>query len=79
LFAGNPVVNLIFFMTHPVIIPYYTIPVAMLSLWALLFATLSTRGEAARDSVDLRQPIEDLIAILAMMLTGSVRRQTVWR
>jgi 4-amino-4-deoxy-L-arabinose transferase-like glycosyltransferase len=38
--AGNLVVNLIFFMTHPVFTPYYTIPVAMLSLWTLLFATL---------------------------------------
>jgi len=38
--AGNLVVNLIFFMTHPVFTPYYTIPVAMLSLWTLLFASL---------------------------------------
>jgi hypothetical protein len=27
-------------MTHPVFTPYYTIPIAMLSLWTLLFATL---------------------------------------
>jgi ADP-ribose pyrophosphatase YjhB (NUDIX family) len=56
--AGNLVVNLIFFMTHPVFTPYYTIPVAMLSLWTLLFATLIPRGEAVRDSIDLRLPIK---------------------
>jgi hypothetical protein len=36
----NLAINLIFFMTHPVFTPYYTIPIAMLSLWTLLFATL---------------------------------------
>jgi hypothetical protein len=54
--AGNLVVNLIFFMSHPLFTPYYTIPVAMLSLWTLLFATLDMRGETARDSLALRQP-----------------------
>jgi hypothetical protein len=38
--AGNLLVNLAFFMSHPVFTPYYTIPVAMLSLWSLLFAGL---------------------------------------
>ena len=42
--AANLVVNLIFFMTHPVFTPYYTIPIAMLSLWTLLFATLMPRA-----------------------------------
>jgi hypothetical protein len=45
--AANLVVNLIFFMTHPVFTPYYVIPIDMLSLWTLLFATLELRGEAA--------------------------------
>jgi hypothetical protein len=44
--AGNLVVNLAFFMTHPVFTPYYTIPVAMLSLWSLLFASLMQPAEA---------------------------------
>jgi hypothetical protein len=38
--AGNLLVNLAFFLSHPVFTPYYTIPVAMLSLWSLPFATL---------------------------------------
>ncbi len=45
--AGNLVVNLAFFMSHPVFTPYYTIPVAMLSLWSLLFAGLMQSTEAA--------------------------------
>jgi hypothetical protein len=44
--AGNLVVNLAFFMSHPVFTPYYTIPVAMLSLWSLLFASLVQPAEA---------------------------------
>jgi len=38
--AGNLVANLAFFMSHPVFTPYYTVPVAMLSLWSLLFGFL---------------------------------------
>jgi len=38
--AGNLLVNLAFFLSHAVFTPYYTIPVAMLSLWSLLFASL---------------------------------------
>jgi hypothetical protein len=34
-------------MTHPVFTPYYTIPVAMLSLWTLLFATLGPHAAEA--------------------------------
>jgi hypothetical protein len=56
--AGNLVVNLIFFMTHPVFTPYYTIPVAMLSLWTLLFATLIPDREAIGDSLAFRQPVK---------------------
>ncbi len=54
--AGNLAVNVIFFMTHPLFTPYYTIPVAMLSLWTLLFATLDVRGETARESLAPGQP-----------------------
>jgi len=38
--SGNLAVNLAFFLSHPVVTPYYTIPIAMLSLWSLLFALL---------------------------------------
>lgn len=44
--AANLMVNLAFFLTHPVFTPYYTIPVAMLSLWSLLFAALMAPAEA---------------------------------
>jgi hypothetical protein len=43
--AGNLAVNLAFFISHPVFTPYYTIPIAMLSLWSLLFATLMQPAE----------------------------------
>jgi hypothetical protein len=44
--VANLLVNLAFFLTHPVFTPYYTIPVAMLSLWSLLFAALMAPAEA---------------------------------
>jgi hypothetical protein len=56
LVAANLAVNLIFFMTHPIFTPYYIIPIDMLSLWTLLFATLGLRGEQAADSAALLQP-----------------------
>jgi hypothetical protein len=54
--AGNLLVNLAFFLTHPVFTPYYTIPVAMLSLWTLLFATLIPHRQTVEDSLACRQP-----------------------
>jgi hypothetical protein len=56
--AGNLVVNVIFFMTHPVFTPYYTIPVAMLSLWTLLFATLMPHRQAIGDGLAFHQPVK---------------------
>jgi len=56
--AENLVVNLIFFLTHPVFTSYYTIPVAMLSLWTLLFATLIPHRETIGDSLAFRQPVK---------------------
>jgi len=47
--AGNLLLNMAFFMSHPIFTPYYTIPIAMLSLWSLLFASL-TPAEAVDDS-----------------------------
>ena len=52
--AGNLLVNLAFFMSHPVFTPYYTIPVAMLSLWSLLFACLMQPAEAVEDDLSAR-------------------------
>jgi hypothetical protein len=56
LVALNLAVNLIFFMTHPIFTPYYIIPIDMLSLWTLLFATLDLRGERAADRAAFPQP-----------------------
>ena len=44
--AGNLLFNLAFFLSHPIFTPYYTIPIAMLSLWSLLFASLLAPAEA---------------------------------
>jgi hypothetical protein len=56
LVAINLALNLIFFMTHPIFTPYYIIPIDMLSLWTLLFATLDLRGERAADRAAFPQP-----------------------
>jgi hypothetical protein len=45
---GNLAVNLAFFLTHPIATPYYTIPIALLSLWSLLFALLMRERESSR-------------------------------
>ena len=47
--AGNLLLNMVFFLSHPVFTPYYTIPIAMLSLWSLLFASLMQPAEAVDD------------------------------
>ena len=43
----NLVVNLFFFLTHPISTPYYLMPLVMLSLWTLLFSTEITHRLAA--------------------------------
>jgi hypothetical protein len=47
----NLLVNLAFFMSHPAYTQYYTIPIAMLSLWSLLFASLMQPAEAANEGL----------------------------
>jgi hypothetical protein len=54
--AINLVVNIIFFMTHPLFTPYYTVAASMLSLWTLLFATLTPRAVVADNRV-VAQPM----------------------
>ncbi len=49
--AANLLVNLAFFLSHPVFTPYYTIPIAMLSLWSLLFASLMAPAEAVDEAL----------------------------
>jgi len=48
--AANLLVNLAFFMSHPIFTPYYTIPIAMLSLWTLLFGYLLQPPQAVEDA-----------------------------
>lgn len=48
--ALNLGVNVAFFMTHPTFNPYYTVPIAMLSLWSLLFASLLRPAETGDDA-----------------------------
>jgi hypothetical protein len=63
LVAINLAVNLIFFMTHPIFTPYYIIPIDMLSLWTLLFATLDLRGEMGRRKCGLPSTGQRLNAV----------------
>jgi hypothetical protein len=44
--AANIVVNLAFFLSHPIFTPYYIVPIAMLSLWSVSFAALMKPAEA---------------------------------
>jgi hypothetical protein len=46
--SANLAVNIVFFLTHPLFTPYYTVPVAALSLWTLLYGTLMASGDAVR-------------------------------
>ena len=47
--ALNVVVNVPFFLTHPTFNAYYAMPIAMLSLWSLLFASLTRPAESGGD------------------------------
>jgi hypothetical protein len=48
--AANLLVNLAFFASHPIFTPYYTVPIAMLSLWSLLFGSLMRPAEVVDDA-----------------------------
>ena len=48
--GGNLLVNLAFFASHPVFTPYYTVPIATLSLWSLLFGSLMQPAEIVDDA-----------------------------
>jgi hypothetical protein len=60
LVGGNLALNLTFFATHPVFTQYYTIPISMLTLWTVLFATILMRGETQEARADGPQPSEML-------------------
>ena len=44
--ALNLAINLAFFLTYPIATPYYTIPIALLSLWSLLFAVVQQEARS---------------------------------
>lgn len=53
--AGNLIFNLAFFLSHPIFEPYYTVPLEMLSLWSLLYASLlRPAAVVAEDPVPVR-------------------------
>ena len=54
--AGNLVVNLGFFMSHPIFTPYYVVPIAMLSLWTLSFARLLRPAAAPEAAAAQHEP-----------------------
>jgi hypothetical protein len=54
--AGNLVVNLGFFLSHPIFTPYYVVPITMLSLWTLSFARLLQPAEAREVASVPREP-----------------------
>jgi hypothetical protein len=43
--AANLLINLAYFLTHPIAVVYYIMPIAMLSLWSLLFSFLMQERE----------------------------------
>jgi hypothetical protein len=53
--ALNLVINLIFFMSHPIFTSYYVMPIVMLSLWTMLFATLDHWAPKLADEVGVPQ------------------------
>lgn len=54
--AGNLAVNLVFFLSHPIFTPYYVVPIAMLSLWSVLFAWLMQPEDAYEPAALRREP-----------------------
>ena len=54
--AVNLVVNLAFFLSHPIFTPYYIVPIAMLSLWSVSFAWLMQPAQAQQAAAPLREP-----------------------
>lgn len=60
--AGNLVVNLGFFMSHPIFTPYYVVPITILSLWTLSFARLLQPAEV-REAAQVQSAAASLGAL----------------
>jgi hypothetical protein len=48
LVAGNLLINLLFFLSHPIFTAYYVVPVTMLSLWSICFTGVGLPARSAR-------------------------------
>ena len=46
--AANLAINLAFFLSYGLAVSYYLIPIALLSLWSLLFASVMHERETPR-------------------------------
>jgi hypothetical protein len=51
--AANLAINLAFFLTYAIATPYYTIPIALLSLWTLLFGAVEQEAQPEPVSQDV--------------------------
>jgi hypothetical protein len=49
--AANLAINLAFFLTYPIATPYYTIPIALQSLWTLLFGAVAQEAQPGQTEV----------------------------
>lgn len=61
----NLITNLLFFLSHSIFTPYYLMPLAMLSLWALLF-----QGEAPPTATGSMLQVSEAIALLRQSIVS---------
>jgi hypothetical protein len=57
--ASNLLINLAFFLSHPVFTPYYVVPIAMLSIWTLSFARLMDPQELTGPPAEMQISRDD--------------------
>jgi hypothetical protein len=55
--AANLLINLGFFLSHPIFTPYYIVPIAMLSTWTLSFSWLMQPHEETEPAVLQREAL----------------------
>ena len=56
--SANLAVNIGFFLSHPLFTPYYTVPVAALSLWTLLYRHADGVRWSGQRSNDIARSID---------------------
>lgn len=55
--AGNLLINLSFFLSHPIFTPYYVVPIVMLSTWTLSFSWLMQPHEETKPPLLQREAL----------------------